>query len=411
MATLSRQPFGEISAPRLQALGSSKNRQNSLSSITSQFACPLKPSATASIGKRQREPEPEPEPEIFEDDDCENADPAAHGSPPKKSRTSSDVVVKPARFSMAAPSPARSCASLTDSPASSAPCARKSVSSPSTARSTPISHSRGSPKNKRLSALSKRRTSGSFRRVDPPSFSQSALPFSIDAALSGTITNYTPRKAAPAAPAAPPAPVAPQQVAAAIEESMPNSWFFEIYEDTPEQEAANMMQHSASVLDISSEDDAATKAFNDELEKGKENIPPPDFALAQPQTTSSASIDDGEETEIEPDISEPIKRGRRLRTKIAQDAMDEDRTPLGDLPPSNFYAKGCDAGSYVTVDVGIERPSRLSKEIGVGPSEHAELTKKQQRAREPERDEGTALLEEEESSTCTTSYAVKAASW
>ena len=46
---------------------------------------------------------------------------------------------------------------------------------------------------------------------------------------------------------------------------MPNSWFFEIYEDTPEQEASNMMQHSASVLDISSEDDAATKALGEGL--------------------------------------------------------------------------------------------------------------------------------------------------
>lgn len=246
--------------------------------------------------------------------------------------------------------------------------------------------------------------------MDPPSFSQSALPFSIDAALSGTITNYTPRKVAPATPVAPPAPVAPQQVAAAIEESMPNSWFFEIYEDTPEQEAANMMQHSASVLDISSEDDAATKALNDELEKGKENIPPPGFTLTQPQTASSAAIDDGEETEIESEISEPVKRCPRLRRKLAQDAMDEDRTPLGDLPPSNFYAKDCDAGSYVTVDVGIERPSRLSREVGVETSENVEPTKKQQRAREPERDEGAALLEEEESSTHTTSRVVEAAS-
>ena len=191
---------------------------------------------------------------------------------------------------------------------------------------------------------------------------------------------------------------------------MPNSWFFEIYEDTPEQEASNMMQHSASVLDISSEDDAATKALNDELEKGKENIPPPEFTLAQSQTASLTPIDDGEETEIEPEISEPVKRCPRLRKKVAQDAMDEDRTPLGDLPPSNFYGKGCDVGSYVTVDVGIERPSRLSREIGVGPSENVEPAKKEQRAREPERDEGAALLEEEESSTCSTSRAVEAAS-
>ncbi|KAL1601889.1 hypothetical protein SLS59_005054 [Nothophoma quercina] len=349
MATFARQPFGELSTPRLQALGSSKNRQNALSPSTPNFACPLKPSATSSIGKRQREPE------IFEDDDCENVDPEAFSSPTKKSRSSD--FVKPARFSMVA-SPARSSVSLTASPAPSMPSIRKSVSSPNTAKSTPISHSRGSPKNKRLHAISKRRASSSpFRRVDPPSFSQGALPFSIDAALSGTISNYTPKSTVTATPAP-----APQQ-ASAIEESMPKGWFFEIHEDTPEQEAANLMEHSASVLDISSDDDAQTKAKNNELLKGKENIPPPDFAPLQPRTASASSVDDdGEETEIE----EPVKRPR-LR-KITQDAMDEDRRPLGDLPPSEFYGDGCDASSYVTVDAGIERPSRLSKEVGADES-------------------------------------------
>lgn len=140
---------------------------------------------------------------------------------------------------------------------------------------------------------------------------------------------------------------------------MPKSWFFEIHEDTPEQEAANLMTHSATVLDISSDDDAETRAKNEELSRGKENIPPPDFALAQPRTASANAVDDGEETEIE----EPVKRPR-LR-KITQDAMDEDRKPLGDLLPNEFYADGCDASSYVTVDAGIERPSRLSKEVDV----------------------------------------------
>ncbi|KAF2626334.1 hypothetical protein BU25DRAFT_411740 [Macroventuria anomochaeta] len=359
MATFTRQPFGEISTPRLQALGSSKNRQNALSPSTPSFACPLKPSATWSIGKRQRQPE------IFDEEDCENTDPAVFSSPTKKSRTSSDGFVKPARFSMVA-SPARSSVSLTASPATSMPSIRKSLSSPNTAKSTPISHSRGSPKNKRLHAVSKRRASSSpFRRVDPPSFSQGALPFSIDAALSGTISNYTPKSTVTARLT--PAP----QRASALEETMPKSWFFEIHEDTPEQEAANLMEHSASVLDISSDDDAETKAKNEELSKGKENIPPPDFALVQPRTTSANAVDDGEETEIE----EPVKRPR-LR-KIIQDAMDEDRRPLGDLSPTEFYGEGCDASSYVTVDAGIERPSRLSKEVDMEPtSENVDPVKK-----------------------------------
>jgi hypothetical protein len=140
---------------------------------------------------------------------------------------------------------------------------------------------------------------------------------------------------------------------------MPKGWFFEIHEDTPEQEAANLMEHSASVLDISSDDDAETKAKNEDLLRGKENIPPPDFALLQPRNQFVNAIDAGEETEIE----EPVKRSRRR--KITQDAMDEDRKPLGDLPPNEFYGEGCDASSYFTVDVGIERPSKLSKEVSV----------------------------------------------
>lgn len=139
---------------------------------------------------------------------------------------------------------------------------------------------------------------------------------------------------------------------------MPNSWFFEIHEDTPEQEAANLMEHSASVLDISSDDDAATKARNEELERGKENIPPPDFTLSRAQSRGDSSLPlESAGWEAGAGVKMP-----RLR-EVKQDAMDEDRKPLGDLPASEFYAEGCDQDSYVVVDKGIERPSGLSKEF------------------------------------------------
>lgn len=119
------------------------------------------------------------------------------------------------------------------------------------------------------------------------------------------------------------------------------------------------MEHSASILDISSDDDVATKQRNAELERGKENIPPPDFLAAQQsrvhEANASVVLD-----EAKPE-AEPVKRPR-LR-KLVQDAMDEDRRPLGDLVPSEFYGEGCDAASYVTVDVGIEKPSGLSREV------------------------------------------------
>ena len=149
---------------------------------------------------------------------------------------------------------------------------------------------------------------------------------------------------------------------------MPKGWFFEIHEDTPEQEAANLMEHSASVLDISSEDDTETKNRNED--RGKENVPPPDFLASQPRNQVSA-LDDGYETEILAD--EPVKRPR-LR-KLVQDAMDEDRKPLGDLAPAEFYGEGCDASSYVTVDAGIEKPSSLSREVAVDSAPEEEEKK------------------------------------
>ena len=52
-----------------------------------------------------------------------------------------------------------------------------------------------SPKSNRIGVLSRRRVSASpFTRIDPPMFaggrSQDAVPFSIDAALSGTVSSY-----------------------------------------------------------------------------------------------------------------------------------------------------------------------------------------------------------------------------
>ncbi|KAF1941035.1 hypothetical protein EJ02DRAFT_455474 [Clathrospora elynae] len=350
MATFTRQPFAEIGSSRLQVLQSAKNRQNA---ISPNFASPqsLKPSPTQSTGKRQRVAD------IYEDaPDAENMDPSLFNSPTKKPKTSSDTdagYIKPAKLSLFR-SPAKPTISLNAAP--SVPSIRKALSSPKTTKSTPITNSRGSPKNKRLHAISKRRaSSSSFRRVDPPSFTHSspALPFSIDAALSGSIPSYTPK-----APTVAATPVSAPQQASALDESMPTAWFFEIHEDTPEQEAANLMEHSASVLDISTDDDADTKNRNGELERGKENIPPPSFLLSQSRNQAYVdAMDDGLETDIE----EPVKRPR-LR-KFVQDAMDEDRKPLGDLAPSEFYGEGCDSSSYVTVDAGIEKPSSLSKEF------------------------------------------------
>ncbi|KAF2179847.1 hypothetical protein K469DRAFT_297120 [Zopfia rhizophila CBS 207.26] len=340
MALSTRQPFAELGSPRLQSLSSAKNRQNA---ITPTFSSPLK--HTQSTGKRRYDAS------AFEEQDSENIDPSIFNSPTKRSKTG-DGLSKPSQFSLLTTSPSIPSQSITASP--SIPSVRKALSSTNTSVSTPISLSRGSPKHKRIGLLSKRRTSSSpFRRVDPPSFSQSspALPFSIDAALSGTIPNYTPKSVS-----------APSHVST-LEESMPKSWFFDIHEDTLEQEATNLMEHSAQVLDISSDDDCETKRKNEELERGKENIPPPDFFAAPANREQAAEAMEDAEPVL--DASPEHVKMPRLR-KIAQDAMDEDRSPLSDLPAAEFYGPGLDATSYVTVDVTIEKPSGLSKEFDFG---------------------------------------------
>lgn len=144
----------------------------------------------------------------------------------------------------------------------------------------------------------------------------------------------------------------------AVETALPKSWFFEIHEDTPEEEATNLMEHSAVCLDISSDDDCETKRKDEDRERGKENIPPPDF-LAGPMNTASGSASlNSAQAEA---AAEPVKlKARRHREK---DAMDEDRVALGDLPAAEYYGEGLDASSYVFVDgTAPEKPSGLSKE-------------------------------------------------
>ena len=70
--------------------------------------------------------------------------------------------------------------------------------------------------------------------------------------------------------------------------------------------------------------------------------------------------------------------------------MDEDRKPLGDLAPSEFYAEGCDATSYVTVDAGIEKPSGLSKEFDA-----SSVTPEKKKKKHVVVDEVPAAVEEE----------------
>lgn len=283
-----------------------------------------------------------------EEFDAENVDPTILQS--KRSKASDGTQNKPSKFSLVDAIPQQSLNTPTNTP-NTATLKRKqlSLSVPPPTNKTPIAHSRGSPKHKRVGLLSKQRrfSSSPFRRVDPPSFNaggiSTGLPFSIDAALSGTISSYKPAQVTPMTPAEPIA-----------EKPMPKSWFFEIHEDTPEEEAANLMEHSAATLDISSDDDCETRRRKDELERGKENIPPPDWVAHTRASRPATTVP----------VHKGVSRKEKLAaTNVLVDAMQEDRSALGALATEDFYPDGLDEHSVEIVDVPEKQnPSPISKD-------------------------------------------------
>ncbi len=140
------------------------------------------------------------------------------------------------------------------------------------------------------------------RNVNLPNASDPS--FSLNAALAGTVPGYNDKEAASL--------------------GKPGGHLFDIHEDTPDQEAGNLIQHSTCTLDIS--DDESRAAVKDDAEK--ENIPPPDH-MGNYNTTYV-----------------PLSR-KNLMT-------DEPRTPLGDLAPVEYYGEGCDINSFFHVDENKE---------------------------------------------------------
>ncbi|KAF1981745.1 hypothetical protein K402DRAFT_398270 [Aulographum hederae CBS 113979] len=370
-----RQPFAVLGESRLQQLTNIKNRQNAIQSTS--LSSPAKSILSSPMKRRHT-----PDDDLFADDvDSENIDPSLFNSPSKRSKNvdgtpqkSKFVLTDSFNFNATPKSPLGSCFGSASSSLSPRPSSVKkslSLSVPATTHNTPISSSRGSPKhNKRITLLKQRRSTSNatpIRRVDPPSFGKArvgaGLPFSIDAALSGTIAGYTPKEEAVPAPA----PANP----AADKDHMPKGWFFDIYEETPEEEAANLMEHSACCLDISSDDDAETKQNRLEQERGKENVPPPDWVMGVYNPTrarASAPVVGASEAfaAVEGDAV-AVKQGkRRMAAPKHADAMEQDRAPLGEMVAKDFYPDGLTEES-VTVVEGEKthrKGSSLANEIG-----------------------------------------------
>lgn len=126
---------------------------------------------------------------------------------------------------------------------------------------------------------------------------------------------------------------------------MPKNWFFDIYEDTPEEEAANLMEHSTLTLDLSSDEESSKSAKDD---RGKENVPPEDY------DAPTASRVTTEPTSIAP---KRVKKTDIIRRKVETDKMDDgERSPLSDLEADDFVPEGVDKDSHVVVEPTPERP-------------------------------------------------------
>lgn len=106
---------------------------------------------------------------------------------------------------------------------------------------------------------------------------------------------------------------------------MKASWFFDIHEDTPEQEMTNLLQHGTCVLDISSDEESERKATQDRAEgRDKENVPPAD------------------------DISQTSSR-HAPRLSSEEMIVEKERTALGEMTTSDFYPAGCDESTVILV--------------------------------------------------------------
>ena len=296
--------------------------------------------AVSSPGKRKAA-------ELTDVDDSENVDPINFAKRSKGSHGASKDFFKPSAFVLkAASTPAPTAAPLPELRSLTSPSkasARRTLQprSPITklntgiAKSSPIHAAGRSPtRGKRSGGLlsNRRRTTGPYTRVDPPRFgSGSQAPFSLDAALKGTIAGYGSAKSTSIKDGS----------TTLYEPEMKASWFFDIHEDTPEQEMTNLLQHGTCVLDISSDEESERKASREQAEgRDKENVPPLD------------------------DVSQTSAR-RSPRQNPDDMIVEKERVALGEMNTADFFAEGCDESSVIIVPGDDDEESEAPVEVPV----------------------------------------------
>ncbi|KIX09085.1 uncharacterized protein Z518_00163 [Rhinocladiella mackenziei CBS 650.93] len=304
MNTPARQPLGFLNESKLRSMQSVKNRQNAI--LTSHSAPSLK--------RRAVSPE--------EGSDSENIDPNIIDSLHKRKRSTLEDDVSVSKFN-------RYSLSLNTLP-STRRRLNNPVVSPTPRLDTFIKPSTSTPASAPAAGRSPtRKRSGplqSRKRFNPPPFSLNAPSpaLSLSAALSGTKkSRQLSHKTQP-------------QTIGTIEDSKPKSWFFDIFEESLEAQEYRMnewtMTQSATGLDIS--DDEGKAKSSERLDRGKENVDPNEVSV--PVTRSMAAA-----ARVE------MRASKEKDVNAMTDK--EERAPLANLNPAEFYAEGLDATSVVLV--------------------------------------------------------------
>jgi hypothetical protein len=311
-ATPARHPFSFLDGSKLRSLQSVKNRQNgrlatpdppSAEKLTqrSAFSTPSAPS----LKRRHASPD---------NSDSENVDPNVLKSLNKRKRTDFEDDVTTSKFARYSLTTIPSAKTHPLAPSTLTPqLDTRKVVAPTSA---PAAAGRSPTRSKHQGHLSR-------KRLAPPRLSTKSLHLSIATALNETLPPPRSKKIR------------------TIEESTPKSWFFDIHEETEEQQEYTVnewtMTQSATVLDIS---DDETKV-KDRADRGKENVPP--SGVPVPSVTTSH-----------------LSTSRNVLTSRKDMMTDEPRTPLGDLNVADYYPEGLDASSVVLVQDDVMEPERES---------------------------------------------------
>lgn len=154
-------------------------------------------------------------------------------------------------------------------------------------------------------------------------------------------------------------------VTAAPMAEAPESWMFDIYEDSHAETMQNLMEHSATVLDISDESEDEKWGIDEISQKGKENISPErmaelmagagrnsmqvDVKERKVSKDKRAALGELEVLKFYPKEEEDVKKAEESKRKAAEVVLDFGNIPLLDAPTSGL---GTGAGFEVWASEG-----------------------------------------------------------